>query len=37
VFSGLAGVLPAKYVADTVKAMGAVQDRTLQGSRAPAH
>jgi hypothetical protein len=37
VFSGLAGVLPAKYVADTVKAMGAVQDRTLQGSKAPTH
>jgi hypothetical protein len=37
VFSGLAGVLPARYVAETVKAMGAVQDRTLQGSKGPAH
>ena len=35
VFSGLAGVLPARFVAETVKAMGAVQDRTLQGSKAP--
>jgi hypothetical protein len=33
VFSGLAGVLPAKYVAETCKAMGAVQDKTLQGSK----
>jgi hypothetical protein len=33
VFSGLAGVLPAKYVAETVKAMGAIQDKTLQGSK----
>jgi len=31
VFSGLAGVLPAKYVAETVKAMGAVQDKALRG------
>jgi hypothetical protein len=37
VFSGLAGVLPARFVAETVKAMGAVQDRALQGSKAPAH
>jgi len=37
VFSGLAGVLPARFVAETVKAMGAVQDRTLQGSKPPAH
>ena len=37
VFSGLAGVLPARYVAETVKAMGAVQDKTLQGSKGPAH
>jgi hypothetical protein len=37
VFSGLAGVLPAKFVAETVKKMGEVQDRTLQGSKAPAH
>ncbi|MGC2306206.1 hypothetical protein [Candidatus Binatus sp.] len=36
VFSGLAGVLPAKYVAETVKKMGEVQDKTLQGSKAPA-
>jgi hypothetical protein len=34
VFSGLAGVLPARYVAETVKAMGTVQDKTLQGSKA---
>jgi hypothetical protein len=33
VFSGLAGVLPARYVAETVKAMGTVQDKTLQGSK----
>jgi hypothetical protein len=33
VFSGLAGVLPAKYVAETVKAMGAIQDKTLQGAK----
>jgi hypothetical protein len=32
-FSGLAGVLPAKFVAETCKAMGAVQDKTLQGSK----
>ncbi len=35
VFSGLAGVLPAKFVAETVKAMGSVQDKTLQGSKIP--
>ena len=35
VFSGLAGVLPAKFVAETVKKMGEVQDRTLQGSKVP--
>jgi hypothetical protein len=35
VFSGLAGVLPARFVAETVKAMGAVQDKTLQGAKAP--
>ena len=35
VFSGLAGVLPAKFVAETVKAMGAVQDKTLRGSKVP--
>jgi hypothetical protein len=35
VFSGLAGVLPAKYVAETVRAMGAVQDKTLRGSKVP--
>jgi hypothetical protein len=35
VFSGLAGVLPAKYVAETVKAMGAVQDKALRGAKAP--
>jgi len=35
VFSGLAGVLPAKFVAETVKAMGAVQDKTLQGAKIP--
>ena len=33
VFSGLAGVLPARYVAETVKAMGTVQDKTLQGAK----
>jgi hypothetical protein len=33
VFSGLAGVLPAKYVAETVKAMGAVQDKALRGNK----
>lgn len=37
VFSGLAGVLSARYVAETVKAMGAVQDKTLQGTKGPAH
>ncbi len=35
VFSGLAGVLPARYVADTVKAMGAVQDKALRGTKVP--
>jgi hypothetical protein len=35
VFSGLAGVLPARFVAETVKAMGAVQDKTLQGAKLP--
>jgi hypothetical protein len=35
VFSGLAGVLPAKFVAETVKAMGSVQDKTLQGAKIP--
>jgi hypothetical protein len=35
VFSGLAGVLPARYVADTVKAMGAVQDKALRGAKLP--
>ena len=35
VFSGLAGVLPAKYVAETVKAMGAVQDKALRGTKVP--
>ncbi len=35
VFSGLAGVLPAKYVAETVKAMGAVQDKALRGVKKP--
>ena len=35
VFSGLAGVLPAKYVAETVRAMGAVQDKALRGTKAP--
>jgi hypothetical protein len=35
VFSGLAGVLPARFVAETVKAMGAIQDKTLQGSKTP--
>jgi hypothetical protein len=33
VLSGLAGVLPARFVAETCKAMGAVQDKTLQGSK----
>jgi hypothetical protein len=31
VFSGLAGVLPAKFVAETVRKMGEIQDKTLQG------
>jgi hypothetical protein len=35
IFSGLAGVLPAKYVAETCKAMGAMQDKTLQGAKVP--
>ncbi|MGH7925615.1 MAG: hypothetical protein ACREQH_13605 [Candidatus Binatus sp.] len=33
VFSGLAGVLPARFVAETVKAMGATQDKSLQGAK----
>ncbi len=33
VFSGLAGVLPAKFVAETCRKMGEVQDKTLQGSK----
>jgi hypothetical protein len=33
VFSGLAGVLPAKYIAETVKAMGAVQDKALRAQK----
>jgi hypothetical protein len=37
VFSGLAGVLPARFVAETVKAMGAVQDKALQASKPPPH
>lgn len=37
VFSGLAGVLPARFVAETVKAMGAVQDRALQAPKPSAH
>jgi hypothetical protein len=35
VFSGLAGVLPAKYVAETCRAMGVVQDKALQGAKVP--
>jgi hypothetical protein len=35
VFSGLAGVLPAKFVAETCRKMGEVQDKTLQGSKVP--
>jgi hypothetical protein len=35
VFSGLAGVLPAKFVAETVRAMGEVQDKALRGTKAP--
>jgi hypothetical protein len=35
VFSGLAGVLPAKFVAETVKKMGEVQDKTLRGAKVP--
>ncbi|MGC1400515.1 hypothetical protein [Candidatus Binatus sp.] len=35
VFSGLAGVLPARYVAETCKKMGEVQDKTLQGAKLP--
>jgi hypothetical protein len=35
VFSGLAGVLPAKFVAETCRAMGATQDKSLQGSKVP--
>ncbi|HUO06648.1 MAG TPA: hypothetical protein VMU16_15750 [Candidatus Binataceae bacterium] len=33
VFAGLAGVLPAKYVAETVKAMGAIQDKAMRERR----
>jgi hypothetical protein len=33
-FSGLAGVLPAKYVSDTVKAMASIQDKALRASGA---
>ena len=33
VFSGLAGVLPARFVAETVRKMGEIQDKTLQGSK----
>jgi hypothetical protein len=33
VFSGLAGVLPAKFVAETCRAMGMVQDKALQGAK----
>jgi hypothetical protein len=33
VFSGLAGVLPAKYIAETCRAMGAIQDKALQASK----
>jgi hypothetical protein len=33
VFSGLAGVLPAKFVAETVRKMGEIQDKTLQGGK----
>ena len=35
VFSGLAGVLPARFVAETCRKMGEVQDKTLQGSKGP--
>jgi hypothetical protein len=35
VFSGLAGVLPARYVAETCKKMGEIQDKTLQGAKLP--
>jgi len=35
VFSGLAGVLPARFVAETCKAMGVVQDKALQGAKIP--
>jgi hypothetical protein len=35
VFSGLAGVLPAKFVAETCRAMGATQDKSLQGTKVP--
>jgi len=34
VFSGLAGVLPARYVAETCKAMGVIQDKALRGAKA---
>ncbi|MDO8434959.1 MAG: hypothetical protein Q7S58_21380 [Candidatus Binatus sp.] len=35
VFSGLAGVLPARYIVETVKAMAEVQDKALRGTKAP--
>jgi hypothetical protein len=35
VFSGLAGVLPAKYIVETVRAMGEVQDKALRGAKTP--
>jgi hypothetical protein len=37
IFSGLAGVLPARYVAETCRAMGVMQDKTLQGSKVPSN
>jgi len=35
VFAGLAGVLPAKYIVETVRAMAEVQDKALRGPKAP--
>jgi hypothetical protein len=35
VFSGLAGVLPAKYIVETVRAMAQVQDKALRGTKTP--
>ena len=32
VFAGLAGVLPAKYIVETVRAMAEVQDKALRGT-----